>query len=248
MKLADAIKYNNQPQLYVSLAAIPGTTGTRFYRHMFHHHGISADYVACECDDLASDLELAKDHVNGVSITMPFKTQLTEFVDQWADDRLTVANTLKVDKHRFIAYNCDLLALEKLLPEHTQGRTVVILGDGAMAQNVRLACAGARDIVTASRKTGTWENRHRACDVLINATSVGMTDQSPVSSVEQAGMVVDCIIGNTRLAYMASKADKPVITGNDIYLEQFKLQFAAYTGQIPDIQELQQLSKKIFNV
>lgn len=249
MKLIEAIAQSKKERLFVSLAARPGTTGMKFYDAMFKHHNFNAEYVACESTDIGADLELARGKVDGISITMPFKTQLVPYIDKWTDSRLTVANTIRSRASEFVAHNCDLKALETLLPLTVFEKDVIILGDGAMAENVKLACPRANSITQYSRKLGNWDDRHNATgDVLINTTSIGMTaGEMPINSVANFDLVIDCVIGNTELIKTAKALGKDTIPGSKIYVEQFKHQFKIYTGITPDETKLEQVRQQVFN-
>ena len=247
MNIQTAINWQHASKLFVSLAAKPGRTGEQFYNTMFKHHNIDAEYVACECTDLASDMKLVKEHCAGASITMPYKKQVEKYLDMsWA--AYMPVNTV-INKDKFLTgYNCDYLGLKDLLEQRIKGKRVVILGDGAMSENVALLCLGAKTVTVVSRRKDNWVNRHNDCDVLINTTSIGMgTEESPVDRIV-ASLVVDCVIGKTELLRQAHAAGKSYISGAEIYVAQFKHQFKLYTEMEPDEAVLTLLAKKVFDV
>jgi shikimate 5-dehydrogenase len=61
-------------------------------------------------------------------------------------------------------------------------------------------------------------------------------------------LVVDCVIGPTKLIDLARRGNKQTITGAEIYVAQFKHQFKIYTGQEPDTVVVEQVAKDVFNV
>jgi shikimate 5-dehydrogenase len=248
MKLSDAVNEQTRQKLFVSLASKPGTTGTTFYNRLFDYHDIDAEYVACSCVDLAQDINLARETCSGVSITMPFKIDVGDYIDDWACDPGPV-NTIKVEKSNLIAYNCDLLGLNDTIGQLIKNKSVVILGDGAMSQNVIDLCEDHNSgFKQFSRKLGNWELRHQPCDVLINCTNLGMSAKDcPVESVEFARSVVDCVIGPTKLFNMAKKAGCHTVSGAEIYLAQFKHQFKIYTDMDADPKVVNDIAKKVFN-
>jgi shikimate 5-dehydrogenase len=190
-------------------------------------------------------MKLVKEHCDGASITMPFKKQVEKYLDMnWAS--YMPVNTV-VNKDKFLTgYNCDYLGIVDLLKERVQGKEVVILGHGAMADNFSLLCLNAKKVSVVDRKN--WHNRHDKCDVLINATSIGMgTNETPVDKIN-ASLVVDCVIGDTELIKQAHAAGKAYIRGSDIYLAQFKHQFKLYTGQDADQDVVKLIAKKVFDV
>jgi shikimate dehydrogenase len=244
MKLSDAIAWQHADKLFVSLAAIPGKTGETFYNTMFKHHNINAEYVACECTDLKADMELVREHCAGASITMPFKKQVEQYLDVDRSNYMPV-NTVVNRNKLLLGFNCDYLGLSEVLLGKIKDKSIVLLGDGAMAQNVKTLCK-ENNIYQVQRDN--WYLRHNPADILINATSVGMgTDESPVDNIN-ADLVVDCVIGNTKLIKDAQAKGKQTITGADIYIAQFKYQFRLYTDQYPDEDVVKLIAKKVFDV
>lgn len=247
MNIQQAIDWQKKSRLYVSLATRPGKTGETFYNTLFQYHNIDAEYVACECKDLAKDMDFARKYCAGVSVTMPYKIEVGQFVDAW-ECRPGPVNTIKVKQGRFIAYNCDYRGLENNLPD-IKGKIINILGDGAMAENVKLLAEykGAT-IKQYSRRLGNWDQRHQVCGVVVNCTSIGMNpDESPLTDLDHVETVVDCVIGNTKLRRLAKNENRKIISGADIYVEQFKYQFQIYTGVEPDTEVTKRIAKEFFN-
>lgn len=230
MDLKTAIEQKSKDKLFVSLAQRPGTTGTRVYTKIFEKYNIDAEYVACECTDLARDMALVRAHCAGASISMPYKQQVTKFIDV-NYSAFTPVNTV-VNNNGFLSgYNCDLLGLKDLLESKVVGKNVNILGSGAMSQNAQLVCKPTAEFYKVySRRHGNWLMRNTTYDVLINTTSLGMdAEECPVDEI-RADLVVDCVMGQTALVKKAFTMGKEVITGYDIYLAQLKHQARLYTG------------------
>jgi shikimate dehydrogenase len=244
MKLSDAIAWQHADKLFVSLAAKPGKTGETFYNTMFKHHNINAEYVACECVDLKADMELVREHCAGASITMPFKKRVEQYLDMDRSNYMPINTVVNRDKF-LLGFNCDYLGLDEVLADKIKDKNIVLLGDGAMAQNIQVLCK-ENNIYQVRRNN--WYSRHNPADILINTTSIGMgTDESPVDVIN-ADLVVDCVIGNTKLIKDAITQGKQTITGADIYVAQFKYQFKLYTDQHADEDVVKLIAKKVFDV
>jgi shikimate dehydrogenase len=241
MNLATAIECKSREKLFVSLALKPGTSGTKAYTKIFDAYGIDAEYVACECVDLAKDMELVRQHCAGASITMPYKQLVSNYIDVNYAAFMPV-NTV-VNTNGFLSgYNCDLLGLNDLLKYKVAGKSVKILGSGAMSHNAQLVCKEYADFYKVySRQQDNWVLRNTEYDVLINTTSVGMNGvDNPVEGI-RADLVIDCVVGDTPLIKQAREQGKEVITGTEIYLAQLKHQAKLYTGiNIENLQELLQ--------
>ena len=198
--------------------------------------------MACKCTDLAADMKLVRDHCAGASITMPFKKQVINYID---NQIATPVNTVVNNNGKLTGYNCDLMGLEDLLRDKIKNKNIVLLGNGAMANNIKTLC-NENNIYQVERNN--WYLRHNPGDILINTTSIGMNpNESPVNVINPA-MVVDCVIGDTELIKQAHRAGKAYTTGSDIYIAQFKYQFKLYTGQDADEEVLKVIAKKVFDV
>jgi shikimate dehydrogenase len=247
MNVQQAISWQTKSKLFVSLAAKPGKTGETFYNTLFKHHNIDAEYVACECTDLASDMQLVRQHCAGASITMPYKNQVQKYLDK-SNANFMPINTVVNQAGVLTGYNCDYLGLQDILQDSVKDKSVVILGDGAMADNASLLCVDAANVKIFSRRKDNWIYRHSKCDVLINSTSIGMgTEETPVDKIT-ANLVIDCVIGNTKLIRHALDAGRQIITGAEIYIAQFQHQFRLYTEQDADQDVLKLVVKKVFDV
>ena len=245
MNLEQAIANKKREKLFVSLALRPGRTGTRFYTRLFLHHEIDAEYVACECTDIKKDIELAKQHCAGISITMPYKTQVSEFVDFWHDSK-GITNTLHLQLGVVTAYNCDQSALRTCVNFSKSQMSINLLGMGAMSQNFRNIAPKGSIIRQFDR--ANWMYRVQPCDMLVNATSIGMNpEESPVADVHNAHAVVDVVQGPTRLKKIARAAGVPLVTGEQLYIEQFMQQFKVYTGSTPDSEVVKQVAQEVFD-
>ena len=245
MNLEQAIANKKREKLFVSLALRPGRTGTRFYTRLFLHHEIGAEYVACECTDIKKDIELAKQHCAGISITMPYKTQVTEFVDFWHDSK-GITNTLHLQLGVVTAYNCDQSALRTCVNFSKSDMRINLLGMGAMSQNFRNIAP--KDCIIRQFDRTNWMYRVQPCDMLVNATSIGMNpEESPVADVYNTQIVIDVVQGPTRLKSLARQAGKILVTGEQLYIEQFKQQFKVYTGTDPDSNVVETVAQEVFD-
>lgn len=245
MNLEQAIKNKTRQKLFVSLALRPGRTGTRFYTRLFEHHNIDAEYVACECTDIKKDIELAKQHCAGISITMPYKTQITEFVDFWHGSK-GITNTLHLQLGVVTAYNCDESALRSCVKFTKPQMSINLLGLGAMSQNFRNIAP--KDSIIRQFSRANWMHRVQPCDMLVNATSIGMNpEESPMADVHNAHAVVDVVQGPTRLKKIARAAGIPLVTGEQLYIAQFMQQFQVYTSITPDQQVVEQVAQEVFD-
>jgi shikimate dehydrogenase len=151
--------------------------------------------------------------VDGLSVTMPHKTDVAALVDELSPqaERLGAVNCVARDGDRLIGHNTDGAGFVASLRTdggfEPSGRRCVVLGAGGAARAVVLALAeaGAADVVVVNRSIDKAEaaatlagavgrvapTTHLAAqlttaDLLVNATSVGMDDRS--NPIDQASL------------------------------------------------------------
>jgi shikimate dehydrogenase len=198
--------------------------------------------VACAYTNLAGDMQMVRQFCKGASITMPYKREVGNYID-WNRSPTSAINTVLNSGQLLIGFNCDYLGLNEVLKEHIADKHIVLLGTGAMADNV-LELTDKKNVVQVGRSN--WDQRNTPCDILINTTSIGMgTDESPVNDIN-AKLVVDCVIGKTKLIELAQQKGLNVITGADIYVAQFMYQFNLYTGITPSMDIIEKVKEKVF--
>jgi shikimate dehydrogenase len=207
----------------------------------------------------------------GVSVTMPHKEMVMQSADELSDDvrLLKAANTLiRLPDGRIRAESTDgggsvnALRAEGFDP---QGKRCVVLGAGGSGRAVALALAraNAREVIIVNRDqdraaaavalvlaAGVAARRGGASDVqdadiIINATSIGMTVGSAVSSETpcdvrflHAGQVVLDLVYQpleTALLRAATAAGTHTVSGVSMLLHQAALQIILWTGKQPPI-------------
>lgn len=196
----------------------------------------------------------------GANVTIPHKETALVLADEATATARAIgaANTLSFAPDGVIAAdNTDapglLAALGDLRP-----RSALILGAGGSAR------AAAYALAQAGAAVAVWNrNPERArelaadlgvqavaapvpADVLVNCTSVGLTDPSstfehlPVSAdaVGDYACVVDLVYraGGTALAHEARRRGSQVIDGLEILVQQGALSFAGWTGRVAALQ------------
>ncbi len=184
---------------------------------------------------------------------MPLKERIIPFLDSIdpAVSSLRTINTVIKKKNSFIGYNTDYMALVDLLNRRTslKGKHVLILGTGGTAR--AMICAAVSDgasvtVLGRSHKKAEslaqefscqWDllgniGLHR-CDILMNATSVGMTanNSSPDSLVPKKFLnrkmiVLDAVYTPpiTPLVRHARATGCSVITGEELFERQASIQ------------------------
>lgn len=201
--------------------------------------------------------------VHGVSVTMPYKQEILEHLDN--TDPLTAkigaCNTVvRTQDGKLFGFNTDVAGVIRPLESrlHVAGARVLVLGAGGAA---RAAVFGLKDrgadVYVANRTAEKGQKLARQAkahyikradlkkaqfDVIINATSVGMgnSKDSPLNADElNAKFVFDMVYQReTRLLRMAREKGLLIITGEEMFVHQGARQFETWTAKPAPITEM----------
>jgi shikimate dehydrogenase len=232
--------------------------------------GIDASYCPCCVEDLEEAIErIKKLPLQGVSVTIPFKTAVMPFLDEvdGSSRQIGAVNTiLHDDNGRLKGYNTDWIGIVRDLEESLEikKKTFAILGAGGAA---RAAVFGIRQRggipVIVNRTPERGENLAQefglpfyplseikgiSADCLINATPVGMApDQAksplPRESLSHFRWVMDCIYNplKTRLLKDAEEAGCLAINGLAMFVHQGAEQIRIWTGKEPPVELMREV-------
>lgn len=199
----------------------------------------------------------------GVNLTVPHKIFALALVDEVdpVARQLGAVNTVHVVDGRLVGHNTDGYGLVKALREafglRLKGKRVTIIGAGGAGRAVTVQCAmeGVAELCLFNRTTSKAEELARElhndfgsvqvtvglpasrCDLLINATSVGLRagDPSPIARTVLAKhtFVLDMIYRpvDTKLLRDAKRAGCRVTDGLGMLLHQGARAFEIWTGR-----------------
>jgi shikimate dehydrogenase len=229
------------------------------HNRAFRELGLNKIYVPLPCQDVEAALNgLRAAGVRGLSVTVPHKQAVIPFLDSIdpVAEKIGAVNTLTIKDGVIHGYNTDWLGANQALTEviKLKGCRVVLLGAGGSARAIGFGLleAGA-EVAVASRTPepgqalaadlgSQWlplqEVEGASCDVMVNATSAGMTPNVdemavPVKSLAGSKVVMDIVYAplETRLLREASAVGCQVINGLAMLLYQGAAQFEIWTGQ-----------------
>lgn len=248
----------------MSLAARPGTFGSRFHNHLYAARGLDWIYKAFTTTDLAAAIGgIRALQIRGCAISMPWKAAVLPLLDGLAPSaaRIGAVNTIVNERGRLVGHNTDYEAVHALLGPIDPATRFVLRGAGGMAKAVAAALAdrGFRDgaIVARSEAAGralaassgfAWAAAVAApAPLLINATPLGMAGGPDEATLSFEAAVIGAadhvfevvaIPVETPLVRAARAAGKRVITGDRVLVLQGVEQFVHYTGQRPTDDEI----------
>jgi shikimate dehydrogenase len=251
--------------LCMSLAARPGTFGSRFHNRLYELLGLDYVYKAFTTTDLPGVIGgIRALGIRGSAISMPFKEAVIPLLDGLDASAAAIdsVNTIVNDDGRLTGYNTDYSAVRTLLDDSALvPMPFVLRGSGGMAKAVAAALrdggftAGtivARNIVAGQAIARTYGFDWRAdlgdtgADLLVNVTPLGMAGADadalafPQAMIAASTAVIDVVAlpAETPLLKAARASGKPCITGDAIGMLQALEQFVLYTGITPTAEQV----------
>ena len=230
----------------------------------FKRMRMNAVYVAFEVENLAEAMiAIRRLGIRGVSVTIPFKTQVIPYLDQVDSiaGEIKAINTISNEGGKLIGYNTDwrgaIEALEKKVD--LRNKRVILLGAGGAARaiawglkekNCRVFIINrssdkARNLAIEFNYSPISCMNALDAHVIINATSVGMypnNTESPLpKEVLKPGMTVMDIVYHplkTKLLREAEERGCQTIDGLEMLARQGAAQLQIWTGRRPEIEQI----------
>ncbi len=197
----------------------------------------------------------------GFNCTMPLKTEMSVLAARKSDSatRLCSVNTVLPIEGGYYGDSTDGIGIIESLTHHgidCFGKRVVLLGAGGAARSIAdaLIHAGA-DLTVLNRTEKIFDGIHaramtreslvaacRDCDVLIQATSLGMEgkddfdDLSFLDALPSHAAVVDAVYHPLQTSLLSAAKARGLLTVDGLYmlLYQGVYAFALFTGVMPD--------------
>jgi shikimate dehydrogenase len=227
-----------------------------------HHNSY---YARFQAGDLGKLMHVVHGlDVRGLSVTIPYKHQVMDFLD-FADEHATAigaANTVLFCEGRAYGFNTDWIGIREPLLD-LRGENAVVLGAGGAAAAAAYALRSLEMEVTILNRTvekAEMLARRFDCaygppdafdgisaNVVVNATSLGMhpDTRSPLRRDQLApGMTVFDLVytpPDTPLIRMARNAGCQTIRGTEMFARQAAAQFWHFTGIRPPLEEIRRI-------
>jgi shikimate dehydrogenase len=233
----------------------------------FRHHGDNWSYVAypVEPGDASSAIAAMRSGgLQGLNVTMPHKDAVADLVDELdksAESIHAVNTVVRMSDGRLRGYSTDGEGLLRAIRINANwdpaGKKICVLGAGGAARSAvdAFSRAGVASIFVVNRTAekavqaigdsnvavvGSQSNIHE-CDIVFNATSVGMgTDESLVSAelLHEGQLVIDAVYHplETRLLRDAKSRGATVLDGLWMLIHQACVAQVLWLGREPDYQ------------
>ena len=203
---------NKDTEIYCSFAKTAGNTGCQMMNSAFYYYGLNKIYKSFSIDNIEQAVNSVRTlNIKGFAITMPYKIQVLDYVDEMTDDvkDIGAANTVINNDGILKAYNTDYLAAKEVLIDCV-GKHLYILGDGGYAKAVQSAARSLNINYTIVRRD-SWSIIETIKDSFIyNCTPVENIN------VNESNTFIDCIVTTE--------------TGKKLATIQASHQFKLYTG------------------
>jgi len=232
----------------------------------FRRENLNSVYLALHAKSLDDLVKCVRDiPMHGLSITMPFKQEITKHLDNCEPlcQKVGACNTvIRSADGKLYGFNTDVAGVTRPLEArvHLQGLRVLVLGAGGAA---RAAVFGLRErgahVFVLNRTPQTAQKLARESgaksirrddlkkmefDVIINATPVGMggngkplLDEKEMNAKIAFDLVYNPI--ETRFLQIARAKGMAVISGLEMFVHQGARQFEIWTGKPAPLAEMQ---------
>jgi len=205
--------------------------------------------------------------MRGASVTLPYKIKVMPHLDHIdeAAQKIGAVNTIHTHKGRLCGYNSDAIGAVQALKERTtlKDRQVVIIGAGGAARAIGFGLRSEGAVVTIINRSMDHGAKLAAdlksrfvplsdalsldCDILINATSVGLSPHTMHTPVDKkifhADMLVMDVIytpRQTRFLQEAAAAGCETIEGLSMFIHQGVYQFELWTDMKAPVAAMRQ--------
>ena len=245
------------------------------HNNAFRRMGLNAAYLAFKVEHLEEAIRGIRGMgLRGVSVTIPFKTRVIPYLDEIeaVAEKVGAVNTIVNERGRLVGHNTDWRGALEALEEKVdlKEKKVLLLGAGGAARAIGfgLRRKGCRvTIINRSREKAESLAKELGFDfssslssvvpdaeVLINATSVGMSPHTAVSPVPKGllrrGMTVMDVVYHpfrTKFLQEAQERGCQTINGLEMLARQGAAQLEIWTGRRPEIDEIRKDLWKALN-
>jgi shikimate dehydrogenase len=261
----DVVKIDSNTQLYAVLGnPVTHSLSPVMHNAAFRRTGHNGVYVAFQVTNLSGAIQgIRALNIHGCSVTIPHKVRVMEYLDKVdpVAQQIGAVNTIISQNGRLGGFNSDSPGAMAALLEKTPvaHRRVAVIGAGGAARALAhgiITHGGQLTIVNRSPDKGERLAGELDCDfcpltdftgggfdILINATSLGMTPHSDLMPLTHAclrpAMTVMDIVYNpleTRLLKAAREAGCAVVDGVAMFVHQGAFQFERWTGKKAPVQ------------
>lgn len=244
------VRFNKNTLLLISASGSPGNNGAFFYNSVFAAMEMNAVYLPRQFTDAKTLFEsLNSMNIFACSISSPLKTKCIPYlqsITNIAQDLQSVNSIKCVENKTYSGTNTDASGfMSVLIKKNLRPQNILIYGSGSVVPSLVWAirkCNANANIQIVGRNTLAVESRvqqfslntynpHDSYDLFINATPAQPIDVPELAKlVDRAQTVFDVHAAKkpTELLNYATVHKKIIISGFEMFIEQFVAQFEFY--------------------
>jgi shikimate dehydrogenase len=224
-----------------------------------------------EKEDLESIVkQVRNDQLKGINITVPFKNEIIPFLDRLDNVALSTqsVNTLFKVKNEVWGYNTDVEGFDDSLTGDNieyNNKNIFILGAGGVTSSIIYNLIFTANKIYISNRTKKkaeqlkrftdltgkeieiidWGQTPKACDLVINTTSVGLTKDENLGidfkdyKNNKDVLFYDIIYNPEETNFLkdARLRDNKIMNGKMMFLHQARIAFQIWTGITAEIDD-----------
>lgn len=217
------------------------------YSPEIHSYLYNYNYSLKELNKDELDSFFKKREFDGLNVTIPYKNEVIKYLDKISPEaeKIGAVNTVLNENGVLTGYNTDYFGFMEMVKKSgadVKNKSAVVVGGGGASKAV---CAvlydmGAKEVKVLAHKDNTPEkiNEYTDCDVLVNASPVGMYPNNGISPVDleqfkNCTSVLDLIYNpaETKLLQSAERLGKKHINGLYMLVAQAKKAAEIFTGE-----------------
>lgn len=161
-------------KIFCSFSINPGNNGCVFFNEKFKQNNVNALYKSFFSDNIKKSVEAVKTlGISGFAVSMPFKIEILNYVDQVDEIAQTIGscNTVINKEGKLIAYNTDWIGIKNYLLQTKIPSSVLLAGNGGFSRAAQFTFNKMKipfDIIT--RKN--WSDLQNSDRTIFNATPI----------------------------------------------------------------------------
>jgi shikimate dehydrogenase len=209
-------------------------------------------------------VQLKKDQIQGINVTVPFKKSVIPFLDELSKEakKSGSVNTIYKENNKVIGHNTDIGGFElglRYINYNIKGKKILVLGAGGVAPSIILALKKmeASEILLSNRtKKKSFDLKNifpylkiiewgeiPDFDVIINATSIGLKENEEIkinyNKINSNKLFYDVIYNpiQTKFLQEANKLGHRTENGKMMFIYQAHQAFTIWHKIMPTIDE-----------
>ena len=167
-------------KIFCSFSINPGNNGCVFFNEKFKQNNVNALYKSFFSDNIKKSVEAVKTlGISGFAVSMPFKIEILNYVDQVDEIAQTIGscNTVINKEGKLIAYNTDWIGIKNYLLQTKIPSSVLLAGNGGFSRAAQFTFDKMKipfDIIT--RKN--WSDLQNSDKTIFNATPIKIDNKN----------------------------------------------------------------------